>query len=366
MRYFVDLRKNMASTEKKTPVKKKATAEKSAVRKPVSKKSAVKKPAVKKSAAKKPVAATAKKTAPKKSDTPVLPYSAKNRNAKSANNDDVWLEKQLTNIARKKTNKKEITSKESKKNMDETAAARGDIPKSIVEHLSELRSRIVIILGLFMALTIVAFFLSEPIVNFIIGPFVQSGQKLNILKFMGGFLIRLKAAALIALLIMIPVVIFHLWRFAVPALERNTRKFSLIVIISAVVLFYGGAAFIFFLLVPLIVPVMTGFVPPSMDTTIDAESYLSFVVLITISTGILFEMPIIVLVLTRMGVINPQMLISKRRHAIVVNFIVAALVTPQDPLSIFLVAVPLVFLYEVSIILSKFMVRRANKKIMKE
>ncbi|MCL2026412.1 MAG: twin-arginine translocase subunit TatC [Leptospirales bacterium] len=340
----------MSSTEKKTSIKKKATAEKSAVKKPVAKKTTAKKPVLK----------TAKKTRLPENDTSLLPYSTKNINAKSANKDEVWLEKKLTGITRKK-NEKEITPKESKKNTDDTAATRGDIPKSIVEHLSELRSRIIVILGLFMALTITAFFFSEPIVDFIIGPFIQSGQKLNILKFTGGFLIRLKAAALIALLIMIPVVIFHLWRFTVPALERNTRKFSLIVIISAVVLFYGGAAFVFFMLVPFIVPIMTGFVPLSMDTTIDAESYLSFVVLATISMGILFEMPILVLVLTRLGIINPQILISKRKHAIVVNFIIAALVTPQDPLSIFFVAIPLMFLYEVSIILSKFMVKRANK-----
>ena len=343
----------MATTENKTPAKKKTTAKKSATKKSVSKK-----PASKKS-----TAVNTKKTRPPKKNAPVL--SALTENTNTENDDETWLENKLSSMARKRVGKKEVTSekngREDENYVEKAAMARGDIPKSIVEHLTELRSRLVIILGLFMALTVAAFFLSEPIVDFINGPFLQSGEKLNMLKFMGGFLIRLKAAALIALLIMIPIIIFHLWRFTVPALEKETRRFSLIVILSAIVLFYGGAAFVFFLLVPLMVPIMMGFIPSSMNATIDAESYLSFVILITISMGVLFEMPILVLILTRIGVISPQFLISKRKYAIVINFIIAAFVTPQDALSIFFVAIPLVFLYEVSIILSKFMVKRANK-----
>ncbi|MCL1910883.1 MAG: twin-arginine translocase subunit TatC [Leptospirales bacterium] len=345
----------MDSTEKKTSAKKKTPAKKSAARKTSAKKSSVKKTSDKK--------ASAKKTASSKSKTSVLSVLTQNTDARSANNDGIWLEKKLTDIASKRNGKKEITSKKRNKKdyANDADIARGDIPKSIVEHLSELRSRLLIITGLFMALTIAAFFFSEPIVDFINGPFLRSGHKLNMLKFMGGFLIRLKAAALIALLIMIPVIIFHLWRFTVPALEKNTRKFSLVVILSAVILFYGGAAFVFFLLVPLMVPIMTGLIPSSMNTTIDAESYLSFVVMITIAMGVLFEMPILVLILTRLGVISPQFLISKRKHAIIINFIIAAFVTPQDALSIFFVGIPLVFLYEISIIISKLMVKRANK-----
>jgi len=340
----------MASTEKKTPAKKKTSAKKPAAKKT---------PAGKTSAGK----TTSKKTKPKKSKIPALPALTESASVKGPDNDGIWLEKKLTNIARKGSGKNEITpQKESEEGYADAAdIARGDIPKSIVEHLSELRSRLLIITGLFMVLTVLAFFFSEPIVDFINEPFIRSGQKLNMLKFVGGFLIRLKVSALIAILIMIPVIIFHLWRFVVPALEKNNRKFSFIVILSSVILFYGGAAFVFFLLVPLVVPVMTGFIPTSMNTTIDAESYLSFVIMMTISMGVLFEMPILVLILTRIGILTPQFLISKRKYAIVINFIIAALVTPQDALSIFFVGIPLVFLYELSIVISKFMVKRADK-----
>lgn len=264
-----------------------------------------------------------------------------------------WLEEKLTSMPSVRA--------DSSDELDSKAVERGDVPMSVVAHLGEFRSRIIIILSLFIAFMFIAFGFSDYIVNFINMPFEKTGLRLNMFKILGGFFIRLKASALAAFLLIIPVLIFHIWRFIMPAMEKSSRRFTLLSFASAVLLFYAGVAFVFFLLVPFVVPIMTAFIPENMLTTIGADDYLGFVMMFSVAMGVLFEMPVAVLVLTRLGLITPQFLVSKRKAAVVINFIIGGLVTPQDPMSMFFVAIPLIILYEISIYISKLMTRRMEK-----
>ncbi len=250
--------------------------------------------------------------------------------------------------------------------VDPDALMRGDTPMSIVDHLDEFRSRILIILGAIIVLTFVNFYFSEHIVNYINKPFLISGNKLNIFKLTGGFIIRLKVSAGIAILTAMPLIFFHIWRYIVPAIDKKARMFSRMTIISSVLLFYAGIAFIFFLLLPLLINVLLSFIPSEMLSTIGADDYIGFIFLLCLAMGLIFELPIIILVLTRLGIITPAFLISKRKVAIILIWVFAAVITPPDPLSQAMVGIPLMFLYEVSILISRLIVIRRKKQELKK
>lgn len=318
-----------------SPVKKtKGTDKTSRVK---SKKIIEKKPAAKGAAKSSPSAK--KKTLPAKRDTKIVRKKAPDKIAPIENDDSNELEV-----------------------IDPEAASRGDTPMTVVGHLDEFRSRILIILGVLIALTFINFFFSEHIVNYINKPFLSTGNKLNVFKLTGGFIIRLKASAAMAILMTFPFIIFHIWRYIVPAIDKKDRMFSRLTIVSSVLLFYAGVAFVFFLLLPLMIGVLLSFIPSEMLSTIGADDYLSFIFLLCLGMGLVFELPIIILVLTRIGIITPALLISKRKVALVIIWVLAAIITPPDPLSQSLVAVPLMFLYELSILISKFVVIRKKKK----
>lgn len=247
--------------------------------------------------------------------------------------------------------------------IDPEALDRGDKPMTVVGHLDELRSRVLTILASFIILTSIAFYFSDYLVSFINKPFLDSGNKLNIFTIVGGFMLKFKVSAAAAIFILVPMIIFQIWRFIVPAIEKKSRTFSRLTILSAIILFYSGAAFVFFLILPAAIKVMLSFVGADMISTIGADDYLSFIIFFSLIMGIIFEIPVIILILTRLGIISPQYLINKRKYAIVIIWILAALITPPDPLSQTLVGIPLMLLYEISIIIAKIVARREHKKL---
>ncbi len=352
--------------------KKKGTHKKTAAKKVDSAAKKTTKKVVKKAVKKKTTAAKRKTTANKKTVKKRVPaVTPKKTAAKKAASSSA--RKKTSNTKAKKAPKKITPAKENREitpadeEIDPDAQSRGDDPMSVVDHLDEFRSRIMIILGTLIVLTIVSFTFSEYIIDFLNQPFVDTGKKLNIFKLMGGFIIRLKASAVVALLLTIPLIFFHIWRFIVPAINKDDRRFSRLSLLSAILLFYGGMSFVFFLLVPMAIRVLLTFIPDAMLGTIGADDYMSFVFLFSIAMGILFELPIAVLILTRIGILTPGFLIAKRKYAIVAIFVIAALITPQDPLSQIMVAVPLWFLYEFSIVISRFtLIRKKKRELMQE
>lgn len=249
--------------------------------------------------------------------------------------------------------------------IDPAALARGDEPMSVVEHLEELRKRIIYIIVSFFLIACLAFFLSDWLLFLINKPFLETGSRLNIFTMVGSFMMRMKLAAATSLLFTVPLVFFHIWRFISPAIDRPERFFSRTTLIISVVLFYSGLCLVFFT-IPSVVKVLLGFISPSMTSTIDGSDYLHFIFFMSLVMGIIFELPVIVLVLTRIGLITPQFLIRKRKYAILIIWLTAAVITPgADLLSQSLLAIPLMLLYEVSILFSKFVLIRKKKKELK-
>ncbi len=301
---------------------------------------------------------------------PVGEKKSSKKNTLSKNIETKSFTKKESDVVKISKGKKAIDKKNNfpetiDESIDPSALARGDDPMTIVEHLEELRSRIIVVLASFFILTCIAFYFSEHLVYFINKPFLESGNRLNVFTLAGGFIIKMKVSAAIAILILIPLIIFHVWRFISPAIEKPERFFSRLTIFSAIMLFYAGVIFVF-LLLPSTIKVLLGFVNNSMLITNGADDYLHFIFFMSFIMGFLCELPIIILVLTKIGIITPQFLIRQRKYAILIIWITAAVVTPgPDFLSQSLVGVPLMFLYEISIVISRIVMIRKKRKELK-
>ncbi len=219
---------------------------------------------------------------------------------------------------------------------------------SVIEHLEELRYRLFIIIGAYVVLAVVAYFLYRPILNLLLHPLHRSGKvgtinASNLQVYLGGiatgFVLRMKTSAFAGLVFTLPVILFHLWRFVTPGLEPRERKFALPFVISAVALFLLGA-YIAFLILPLGIHWLLGFVAPA-QPLIQLNEYMNFVFLLILAFGISFEFPLLLVSLAGVGILSSQQLSKARRAAILSAFIIAAVATPsQDPIRQIVMAVP--------------------------
>lgn len=235
-------------------------------------------------------------------------------------------------------------------------------PGALLGHLDAFRSRILIILGLLILFTIAGFFFSDYILAVINAPFIESGHRLNIFNITGGFIIRVKTSFGAAVLLVFPYLIYQIRKYISPKISIKSRRFFNISLISAILLFYSGIAFVYFIILPASIKILLGFIGDEMTSTIGADDYVNFIMIFSFALGLLFDFPVIVMILTKIGILSPQLLIKYRRHAIVVIWIISAFVTPTpDPLNQALVAVPLMIFYEISVQGSKFIKRKKDE-----
>ncbi len=247
---------------------------------------------------------------------------------------------------------------------DLEAQSRGDVPMGVIDHLDEIRGRLLTILAMLIVFTGVGFFFSDDLLRVINRPFVESGQKLHIFTLAGGFMLKLKAAFGCGVVIGFPFIVFQVWRFIAPAISITSRIFIRVTLLAAIFLFYLGIAFVYFLLLPVAIKVLLDFIGNDMTSAIGAESYLSFIIIFSVGMGLLFEFPVVVMLLTKMGVVTPLFLTKYRKHAIVVIWIISAVITPTpDPINLSIVAVCLMAFYEISILVSKWIYRGRIKKM---
>jgi sec-independent protein translocase protein TatC len=160
-----------------------------------------------------------------------------------------------------------------------------------------------------------------------------------------------------------PFIVYQIWAYVRPAISREKRGFYRRIIFFSILLFYTGAGVTFFFLMPFAIKVLEGFTPEGMQTMFSSTNYLHFTLFFCVMMGFIAEMPMVIMVLTKLGIVTPAFLVRKRKIAIVVIWIAAAIITPTtDVLNLTLVAIPLMLLYEVSIVLSKIIVIRARRR----
>ena len=235
------------------------------------------------------------------------------------------------------------------------------------DHLDELRSVIIRILVITVVAAAVAFCLKEELFAVVLAPrtsdFItyrlMGVEPFNIHLMNTGlteqFMIHLKTAMYAGVLVASPYIIWQLFRFISPALYDNERKYATLLCTSGYLMFMLGTALNYFLIFPLTVKFLGTYqVSPDVANMLTLQSYMDTLIMMCLVMGIVFELPVVSWILGRMGLVNRQMMRSMRRHAVVVILVVAAIITPTtDAFTLFIVALPIWLLYEVSILIVK-------------
>lgn len=238
---------------------------------------------------------------------------------------------------------------------------------SFWDHLDELRSRIIRVLLIIVVSTVVAFLLKEPLFNVVLAPrsseFVSyrllgvSAFSIHLINtgLTEQFMVHMRTSLYIGVLLASPYIIYEMFRFVSPGLYDNERRYALWIVGSAYVMFILGTLLNYFLVFPLTVRFL-GTYQVSADVTnmLTLQSYIDTLISMSFLMGVLFELPVVCWLLGRMGIINAQMMGAYRRHAIVAILVLAAIVTPTtDVFTLFVVALPIWILYELSVLIVK-------------
>ncbi|KGA97783.1 preprotein translocase subunit TatC [Alkalihalobacillus alcalophilus ATCC 27647 = CGMCC 1.3604] len=233
---------------------------------------------------------------------------------------------------------------------------------SVMDHIVELRRRIVLLLVFFAVAFIAGFFLATPLITYLTNAPMAQGLPMNAFKMTDPFRVFMTFATVIALVFIFPVILYQLWAFISPGLHENERKVTLAYIPFAFILFLGGLSFAYFVLFPFIIQFM-GNLSARLGITeqYGINEYFHFLFQITIPMGILFQLPVIVSFLTRLGLVTPSTLSKLRKYAYFVLLVIAGFITPPDLMSHLMVTVPLLLLYEFSIWLSRIAYRKVLK-----
>jgi len=237
--------------------------------------------------------------------------------------------------------------------------------EGFMSHLVELRNRLIKAVAAVMAVFVVIFMYpgASAIYDFLAQPMLASlpqGTRMIATGVITPFMVPLKVTLLAAFLVALPYVLYQAWAFVAPGLYRHEQNLALPLIVSSSLLFLAGMAFCYFVVFKTVFAFITSFAPQSITPAPDIEAYLSFVITMFIAFGITFEVPIVVVLLVRMGIMTVQKLRDIRGYVVVVAFIIAAIVTPPDVISQFMLAVPLWVLYEVGLLLASRIKPRAG------
>jgi sec-independent protein translocase protein TatC len=226
---------------------------------------------------------------------------------------------------------------------------RGEMP--FLDHLEELRWRIIKSVISVAIFTFAAFPFSGRILDLLTLPNdrLSNSAKLVFLKPTGMVLVRMELAFVLGIIISLPVIFYQFWHFIAPGLLPNEKKYILPVVLLTTFCFIFGAGFAYFLMIPVVLPFLYSMGTDTITATININEYIRFILQIVLISGLLFELPILSFFLARVGILNPDFLKKYRRYGIVAVFIIAAIVTPPDPISQLIMAVPLTLLYEISI-----------------
>jgi sec-independent protein translocase protein TatC len=234
-----------------------------------------------------------------------------------------------------------------------------DKEMSVYEHLGELRKRLIIVIIFFAIAMIASFFLVEPVILYLQKADEAKELTMNAFRLTDPIKIYMQFAFVIALIMTAPVFLYQLWAFVSPGLYEKERKVTLSYIPLSLFLFFCGVGFAYFVLFPFVVRFMQDLASRlGIHQVIGINEYFQFLLQLVLPFGILFQLPVIVMFLTRLGLITPMLLSKGRRYAYLILLIVAAIITPPDVLSQMIVMIPLSILYEVSIWISKIAYRK--------
>ncbi len=227
---------------------------------------------------------------------------------------------------------------------------------TLIEHLLELRTRIMRSL-LFVAVVFLALFaIANPLYEFLSEPLtalMPEGTSMIATDVASPFLAPLKLALVLAVFIAMPFLLYQLWAFVAPGLYKNEKAVAMPIFISSVVLFYTGIVFAYFVVFPLVFGFFTSVAPESVSVMTDINSYLNFVIKLFFAFGLAFEIPVATFLLIKAGIVTAAELGSKRPYVIIFCFIIGMFMTPPDIFSQTLLAIPMYALFELGLLFSR-------------
>jgi sec-independent protein translocase protein TatC len=231
-----------------------------------------------------------------------------------------------------------------------------EIEMSFLDHLEELRRRIMkSLIAVVIGMIVAAFFADFLVKEVVLGPLLKVGLKSQVLTPYGIVLTYMQVFIVAGIIGAMPVLLYQLWQFIAPGLLPNERKYAWWIVFFTSICFLSGIAFAYFILVPTALKFFSTFGTDVFELNIAINEYISFILSLILGAGLVFELPMITYFLTKIGLLTPAFMRKYRRHSIVGILIISAIVTPTpDILTQSLLAAPMILLYEVSIFISKF------------
>jgi len=239
-------------------------------------------------------------------------------------------------------------------------APENEVRATFFEHLQELRTRLVrALLGVAVGTAAMGAF-SERIYRWLMEPVIRSlpeGQRhLNFTSYLEPFFVYLKVAIYGGLFLAAPWVLWQVWLFVAPGLYKREKRVVVPFLASGTLLFYAGAAFCYFLIMPYAFPALAAIAGQDMTPILTMREQLTLVLAMMLGFGVVFEVPVLLAFLSMVGLVSADFLAKHRRVAIVVNVILAAVITPTgDPLNLALMAVPMILFYEIGVLLARLL-----------
>lgn len=246
----------------------------------------------------------------------------------------------------------------------ETAADDDESEMNFIDHLDEIRSRLIKAGIAFLVITSLAGIFADTLVNeVLIGPLRRSGESITLQNLVpyGQISLYLQVVFFSGFVLSFPFIAFQIWKFVEPGLHENERKASRFIILFISLCFFAGISFGYFVFLPISLKFFAGFGTPLIKNNIAVQDYISFVMGTLLTSGLVFELPFISYILSRIGLLTPAFMRFYRKHAIVVLLVVAAVVTPStDLVTQLVIGVPMILLYELSIWISGYVNRKQN------
>jgi len=223
-----------------------------------------------------------------------------------------------------------------------------------LDHLEELRWRIIKSISSILIGAIITFYFVDRIIDFMILPTksLKNPLDLQVLKVQGMFMIKWGMSLMGGIVISIPVLTFQIWKFISPGLYMNEKKYVGPLIIFTYLFFILGLIFSYLVIIPFSLDFFTSIGMEGIENNFSINYYFNFIIWLMLGAGILFQLPIIVFILSAIGLLTPAFMQHYRRHSIVFVLVLSAFITPPDPISLILMSIPLMFLYEFSIMVS--------------
>jgi sec-independent protein translocase protein TatC len=238
-------------------------------------------------------------------------------------------------------------------------------------HLEELRRRLItsaIAIGIGFVL---CYFFSERLFQILVMPLkanMPAGDRLIFTNLPEMFFTYLKTAFLAGAMLVAPVLFYQLWMFIAPGLYQNEKRFAIPFVVCSTFLFVGGSLFGYFVVFPFGFRFFLGFANDYIQALPSVKQYFSFAIKLLLAFGVVFELPVVIFFLARMGLVTPELLRRKRKYAILLTFVMASILTPPDVITQLMMAAPLLILYEISIFIAKIAGKRraAAKEALKK